>query len=227
VRVVEEESPGRRREDAEAAGKPSPPRFVFGVDLDGVCADFYGALRPIAAEWLGVSVEALTQEVTYGLPEWNLGPMGGYTALHRFAVMQRKLFAEALPITGAGPALRRLSAKGIRIRIITNRLFIKHFHQEAVAQTIEWLDHHGVPYWDLCLMPDKAAVGADLYIDDTPDNIAALRANGLPTIVFTNSTNRNLDPPRADNWEDVEELVSREFMAWQTRPDAKTPPAGH
>ena len=28
--------------------------FVFGVDLDGVVADFYGGLRPIAAEWLGV-----------------------------------------------------------------------------------------------------------------------------------------------------------------------------
>ena len=30
--------------------------FVFGVDLDGVVADFYGGLRPIAAEWLGVDL---------------------------------------------------------------------------------------------------------------------------------------------------------------------------
>ena len=29
-------------------------RFVLGVDLDGVCADFIGGLRPIAAEWLDV-----------------------------------------------------------------------------------------------------------------------------------------------------------------------------
>ena len=34
-------------------------RFVFGVDLDGVCADFYHGLRPIAAEWLGVDVATL------------------------------------------------------------------------------------------------------------------------------------------------------------------------
>ena len=27
-------------------------RFVLGVDLDETCADFYGGLRPIAAEWL-------------------------------------------------------------------------------------------------------------------------------------------------------------------------------
>ncbi len=27
--------------------------FIFGVDLDGVCADFYEGIRPMAAEWLG------------------------------------------------------------------------------------------------------------------------------------------------------------------------------
>jgi 5'(3')-deoxyribonucleotidase len=211
----------------EPADRPSPPQFVFGVDLDGVCADFYGALRPIAAEWLGVSVSDLPSDVTYGLPEWNLGPMGGYTALHRFAVTQRRLFAEAPPMPGAAPTLRRLSEQGVRIRVITNRLFIKYFHQEAVQQTIEWLDHHGFPYWDLCLMPDKAAVGADLYIDDTPDNVAALRAKGLSTIVFTNSTNRDVDPPRADTWEEVEEIVLRELDQWGKEPQAEQPPAGH
>lgn len=59
---------------------------MFGVDLDGVCADFYKALRPIAADWLGVPEDSLTPDVTYGLPEWDLGPMGGYEKLHRFAV---------------------------------------------------------------------------------------------------------------------------------------------
>lgn len=29
--------------------------FVFRVDLDGVVADFYSGLQPIAADWLGVS----------------------------------------------------------------------------------------------------------------------------------------------------------------------------
>jgi hypothetical protein len=28
--------------------------FVLGVDLDGGCGDFYLAMRPIVAEWLGV-----------------------------------------------------------------------------------------------------------------------------------------------------------------------------
>lgn len=211
----------------ERADKPSPPQFVFGVDLDGVCADFYAYLRSIAAEWLGVEEDALTPDVTYGLPEWNLGPMGDYEALHRFAVTQRQLFAKAPPIAGAAPTLRRLSQLGVRIRIITNRLFIKHFHQEAVRQTIEWLDHHGFPYWDLCLLRDKAAVGADLYIDDTPDNVEALRARGFSTIVFTNSTNKELGPPRADTWEEIEAIVLSELEAWHARVSKPKPPAGH
>lgn len=37
--------------------------FVFGVDLDGVVADFIQGLKPIAAEWLGVSADTLTDEI--------------------------------------------------------------------------------------------------------------------------------------------------------------------
>ncbi|HYW91034.1 MAG TPA: hypothetical protein VFA95_00990 [Gammaproteobacteria bacterium] len=47
-------------------------QFVLGVDLDGVVADFVGDLRPIAAEWLGVKVSRLTDQVSYGFGEWAL-----------------------------------------------------------------------------------------------------------------------------------------------------------
>jgi 5'(3')-deoxyribonucleotidase len=107
-----------------------------------------------------------------------------------------------------------LSGRDIRIRIITNRLFIKYFHQQAVRQTIEWLDFYDIPYWDLCFMRDKAAVGADLYIEDTPENIEQLRADGYRTIVFSNSTNRNMAAPRADSWDDVGRMVLDELERW-------------
>ena len=109
-------------------------RFILGVDLDGVVADFYGGLRPVAAEWLGVPLDSLPSDVTYGLPEWNLDVAGGYEALHRFAVTQRDLFRTLAPVPGAPAALRRLSARDIRIRIITHRLFIKYFHERALDQ---------------------------------------------------------------------------------------------
>jgi 5'(3')-deoxyribonucleotidase len=189
--------------------------FVFGVDLDGVVADFYSGLRPIAAEWLGVPLESLTPTPGYGLEEWHLTSAGSDDDLHRFAVTQRNLFGQLRPMAGAAVTLRRLSQRAVRIRIITHRLYIKYFHQEAVQQTVAWLDHHGVPYWDLCFMKDKAAVGAHLYLEDSPSNIEALRADGHPTIVFSNSTNRHLAAPRAESWAEVERLVSEATQRWE------------
>jgi 5'(3')-deoxyribonucleotidase len=191
--------------------------FVFGVDLDGVVADFYGGLRPIAAEWLGVSIDTLPQRVSWGLAEWGVDDApGGYERLHRFAVTQRELFSRVPPMPGAPQALRRLSIEGVRIRIITHRLFIKYFHQVAVSQTIEWLDRHDIPYWDLCFMQQKTAVGADLYIEDSPANIERLRAESQKTIVFTNSTNEHLAGPRANTWEEVAQMVLAEKLAWES-----------
>jgi 5'(3')-deoxyribonucleotidase len=185
-----------------------PSAFVLGVDLDGVVGDFYGFMRGVTSEWRGVDLAELTPDVTYGLSEWGISA-SGYEALHHFAVTQRRLFREMPLIPGAGPALRRLSDSGIYIRIITHRLFIKHFHREAVEQTVDWLDYHGIPYRDLCFTGKKVAVGAHLYIEDTPSNVEALRAVA-PTIVFTNSTNRGVAAPRADNWEEAELLVLEE-----------------
>lgn len=192
--------------------------FVFGVDLDGTVGDFYGRLREVAAEWLSVPLDDLSEEVTWGLPEWGIDKApGGYPDLHKFAVTQRKLFETLLPFHGAPLALRKLSKHGVRIRIITHRLFIKYFHQSAVFQTVKWLDYYDIPYWDLCFMGDKAAVGADLYIEDSPENILKLRKDGHPTIVFSNSTNLSLDGPRADNWEQVAEIVVEHLEKWQAR----------
>ncbi|MCZ7565572.1 MAG: hypothetical protein M5U08_18765 [Burkholderiales bacterium] len=68
---------------------------------------------------------------------------------------------------------------------------------------------------DLCFMRDKAAVGADLYVEDSPANVAALRADGHETIVVVNSTNRHLPPPRAASWDEVEHLVVEALERWQ------------
>ncbi len=162
------------------------PRFVLGVDLDGVCADFYGGLRTIAAEWTGKSLVELPEVVSYNLPEWDLGPFGGYEELHRFAVTQRQLFQKLEPMPGCPSGLRKLSAANIRIRI-------------------------------MCFMRDKAEVGANLYVEDAPANVEAMRNAGLPTLVFTNSTNLELSPPRVDSWDEVVEFVLEAREEWKAR----------
>jgi 5'(3')-deoxyribonucleotidase len=190
--------------------------FIIGVDLDGVVGDFYGAMRKIAAEWLGRPVESLTNDVSFGLDEWGIAEYGGYDRLHRFAVTQRNLFLDMEPVRDAPAVLRKLSARGIWIRIITNRLFLKYSHRTSVTQTVDWLDKYDIPYWDLCFMSDKDAVGAHVYIDDAPLNIVRLRQRGCRTIVFSNSTNRGIPGPRADTWQQAEQLIMEAREEWIT-----------
>ena len=182
-------------------------KIVLGVDLDGVCADFYARMREIAAEWFEKPLQDLTPDVAYGLREWGIGGAEQYQSLHRFAVSERNLFGTVGMIPGARRVLRRLSDEKYHIRIITHRLFILYFHALAVQQTIEWLDHYGIPYHDLCFMKEKEQVGADIYIEDSPDNIESLRARGFYTICFANSTNKHIGRPRAENWDDVYKLI--------------------
>lgn len=186
--------------------------IVIGVDLDGVCADFYGRMREIAAEWFERPIGELTTEVSYGLSEWGISDKNHYDSLHRFAVTQRSLFSSMEMIPGARKYLRLLSDEGYRIRIITHRLFIHYFHATAVEQTVNWLDSHGIPFWDLCFMKEKSQVGADVYVEDTPSNIISLREKGLYTICFGNSTNTHIAEPRANSWLEVYELVH----AWRS-----------
>ena len=180
--------------------------IVLGVDLDGVCADFYRRMREVAAEWFERPIEELTLDVSFGLPEWSL-KAGEYDSLHRFAVTERDLFRTVPMISGVRRVLRQLSNEGYRIRIITHRLFIRYFHELAVTQTIAWLDHNGIPYWDLCFMKEKDQVGADIYVEDSPDNVERLRKAGHYAICFGNSTNKHIGEPRANSWDEVYRMV--------------------
>jgi 5'(3')-deoxyribonucleotidase len=189
----------------------SVERKIIGVDLDGVCSDFYGRMREIAAEWFECQLDDLTPEVSYGLKEWGIDRPEQYESLHRFAVTQRGLFETSPMIHGARSYLRKLSNEGARIRIITHRLFIHYFHRTAVSQTIDWLDTHGIPYWDLCFMKEKEQVGADIYVEDAPGNVEALRAKGCHTICFANSTNRHIQDPRVKTWKDAYEAIHKAF----------------
>lgn len=186
----------KRPLNGHAPPEPTPSAFVLGVDLDGVCADFMGGLREVAANWLDVPIDTLTKAPTHNYPEWHLDDAGGFDALYRYAATRCDLFRNLRPVPGASLVLRRLwTRERIRIRVITYRLYFEFFHRIAVDQTVEWLDKHDFPYWDLCFMKDKAAVGADLYIEDSASNVAALRQGNKRVISFVTPQNLDPEPP--------------------------------
>jgi 5'(3')-deoxyribonucleotidase len=173
-------------------------------------------MREIAAEWTGQDLKDLPVEPVWGLSNWGI-PDGWYERFHRYAVTQRDLFRSMMPIEHAPQALRRLSTEGVRIRIVTHRLYVRYFHQTAVAQTVEWLDQWGIPYWDLCFMAHKSDVGADLYVEDSPENIADLHGMGKSVVILSNATNRHVDATpgsRAENWVEAEQQIRESYWGW-------------
>ena len=181
---------------------------ILGIDLDGVCSDFYGRMCEIAAEWFERPLQELPTEVTYGLREWGVNDTEQYESLHRFAVTQRNLCRTSpmIPVPGNTSACSQMRVPAF----VSSRIGCSStiFHNAAVSQTIDWLDEHGIAYWDLCFMKAKEQVGADIYIEDAPVNVANLRQKGLFTICFANSTNKDVEPPRAADWQQAYNLFT-------------------
>jgi 5'-nucleotidase len=181
--------------------------FILGVDLDGVCADYQAALRPVVAGRKGVPVDSLGPQNTWDFEEWGIVDRDDFLECHAEAVLRRRIFATMPMIEGCAETLWRLSNEGVWIRIITHRLQVKFGHSIAVSDTCTWLDAHDIPYRDICFLGQKPQVEADVYVDDAPHNVAALRAGGNDVIVFDQLYNRHLGGPRALSWPDVESYV--------------------
>ena len=125
--------------------EPTDSGFILGVDLDGVCGDYTGALRDVVAERTGVDPDSLPLERSWDFREWGLSPAeferhppgGGAGAPH--------LPHHAGDAEGVAEALWRLSDAGVWIRIITHRLYVNWGHATAVADTVDWLDATASP----------------------------------------------------------------------------------
>jgi len=174
-----------------------------------VCGDYTTAFAAVVAEERGIDPSTLPAQRGWDFAEWDLEDLGGFDAVHRLAVMERRMFRRMPVMPGAPEALWRLSDAGVWIRIITHRLWVNWGHAIAVSDTVEWLDHHAIPYRDICFLGRKPEVEADCYVDDSPDVIEALRKAGNTALVFDAPYNTDLEGPRAETWADVEDYVSR------------------
>jgi 5'(3')-deoxyribonucleotidase len=177
--------------------------LVLGVDLDAVCADYEGAFRTSVARQLGRDETELTpQTVMDAYSEWGM-TFEEFQQAHLRAVLEDRMFREMAPLPGVSESLWQLSDEGVWIRIITHRLIFNGAHEVSAADTAWWLDHHDIPYRDLCFIGAKPDVGADLYVDDSPTNIVNLRANGRTVLAFDQPYNRDLAGPRVRDWSEV------------------------
>lgn len=190
-------------------GQQPDRTLVLGVDLDGVCADYEGGFRAaVARQHDRDPADLPPQTVLDQFTEWGLDPET-FAETHRRAVTEDRMFRHMAPMPGVSEALWQLSDTGVWIRIITHRLCVNWAHEVTAADTAAWLDEQRIPYRDLCFIGAKPDVGADIYVEDSPANVAALREAGRHTIVFDQAYNRDLPGPRADDWLEVVVEVRR------------------
>jgi len=180
--------------------------FVFGVDLDGVVADYTLGFREVVADVLSRDLETLPIERSWNFAEWGIDQRD-FDKLHEIAVTQRRMLRDLPMIDGAADALWRLSDAGIWIRVVTHRLYVNWGHATAISDTVAWLDRNRIPYRDICFLGAKPEVEADCYIDDAPHNIEGLRDAGNDVIVFDQPYNRDYGGLRAHDWTEAEGIV--------------------
>ena len=187
--------------------KSSNP-IVFGVDLDGVCGDYTAAFRPVAAEALGVPERDLADDHDWGFSQWGLDK-DSFIEMHERAVVEHRIFRDMQMIDGASEVLQKLSTEGVYIRVVTHRLILPGTHKLVVSDTVDWLDRNEIPYSDICFAGDKADIQCDVFVDDAPHNIEALRAAGIPTVIFSHGYNSHIGGRRVNSWHQLYDLVSQ------------------
>lgn len=186
---------------------------VLNLDLDGVCADYAGALRDHLVRHGRMDAATIPARDHYSLYRnegWPFHTPEGYLEAHKDAEREH-LYATMPALDGVSRALRTLADRHVYIRIVTHRLFVSGQHQMVVADTARWLDEQHIPYMSLCFTGLKDSMQATIHIDDAPANIEALRAAGQHAVVFDQPYNRHLGGPRLEDWS--EQSVDR-LLEW-------------
>lgn len=77
-------------------------------------------------------------------------------------------------------ALRTLKDQGHSLHVVTDR----SVGRRSQASTEAWLAEHGVPYDSATYTADKTLMRTDVFVDDMPSNVLALREAGCAAFLF-------------------------------------------
>ena len=174
-----------------------------GLDLDGVCCDYVAYLGAYLLR--SGRVGPLPEPVTYRLAEW-FETEGERIAAHRAAVADG-LHRDAPPVPGAVAGVAALRTLGAEAVAVSARGSYAEDRGQVLLDIKVWAQTYGIVFDDVRLGRPKAAARCDVYVDDSPADVAALRAAGQLTVVFGQPWNTGLGAPRAVGWTEVPDLL--------------------
>lgn len=182
-------------------------RLHIGIDVDGVLADYMGAVAHIGRAH-GHTIVGTTPS-TYGLVEPGWFPDAASAAL-AMRVVHLDGLAGLEPLDATAPsAVRELRAAGHRIVVVTAR----HPEPDGRAILARWLHQHGISFDGLHFETLKSRSGCDVYLDDAPHNIAEIRAAGRHGVVRDTTYNRHVDGHRVTSLAEFAAMVQGEMFA--------------
>lgn len=173
------------------------------VDVDGtLCRNLPRICEYVDREY-GLSVDpADVDEWAYEFEE--IGTDIGEVAAHLLRNRTNWYVDDLDPLPGAREGLRRLSAAGLEITIVTHRGPAAH---EA---TREWLEENDMVYDEFLeeVPPNKGAVPGDVLVDDYHGHVSDAVAEGKLGIVMDQPYNHRPEGAHlVDSWEAVVDLV--------------------
>lgn len=118
-----------------------------------------------------------------------------------------------MPAPGRPAGARRsrgvvaLRVLGATVAAVTGRGSYGEDRAEVVRDIAVWAGLHGIAFDGVHCGRPKSGAGCDVYVDDSPDDVAALRAAGCFTVVFGQPWNEGLMPPRAAGWHDLPDVL--------------------
>ncbi len=172
------------------------------LDKDGVMANFLGGFAAY--------LRAKGHHHDYPTPteynfahQWDLTPEQFQYQMLEFAADRG--YRDLDPI---GDLTVLYGLVGHRVTVATKR-FSRPQHRGIVAgDSLNWLWDHNVSFDNFALVQDKDVVDGDIFVDDAPSNILALRAAGKRAIIFDQPWNRSLKGERVFNLGQFVDLVN-------------------
>lgn len=202
--------------------------YRLGSDIDETLAGYLPALKPYVARFGNRRIEDLKPPRQWSLVDagWCRHPEE-YLEFHARAV-EEGLYRNLPVFPNAKEALQRLSDKGVRVLLLTNR-YLPYTDPAQVREDTEyWIRENGIPCDELHIVSSKPSVEADLYIDDAPHNIKEILAAGKKAVVYRQPYNQSVGTaPYVSDWREGETFITRDRLlhaarALKTRP-AQTP----
>ena len=184
----------------------------INVDLDGCVVDFCRGFMQMLQRYNPREYANLPYPDSWDWwSQWGMS-QGEWMSWFRRGVGSGEIWRDAPMIKGAREVLWQLSDAEDHLRIVTHRLSWPGLHAMAIKTTVDWLEHHNIPYRDIAFEGSKTEIEADVIIDDKPD--LSWAQEGKINLLFDQPYNRDVETGastgiiRAHGWHGVKLAIA-------------------